>query len=126
MAAPALTVLFVIIVGDDSSSTEATLGYIAGWTLFAYLIIGLTWLDLRRGRVGWFAYVGGVGGVLLALSLTWAGGALIAPALALAVIAASVTPAGRVARGRATGAAALLLLSLADYVWILDWVTGEN
>ena len=132
MAAPPKTRLRVVVVAavaapvlaggpflDDDGvpyRPEELIGYIGGWTVYAWIAIGLAALDLRdansRGRL---AFVAGATASLLALALSYAGGYLVAPALALILVAASIRPAGGWYGVRLIVSALLVVLSWVVY-----------
>jgi hypothetical protein len=117
VAAPLLLSPYLFDQGTDLAPALAAVGV---WIVISYcfLVPAAVFLrDLHRGTR--ILYAVGLAAVVLAVSLSIAGGFTVAPALASIPLAASVGPTGRVQWIRAAFALVVLALACALYVQIL-------
>jgi hypothetical protein len=95
---------------------------VLAWTAIAYLVLVPAVLGARKRRPGRMVFTVGLVAVLLALSVTFAGGFAAAPGLAAVPLAASFRETGGLAPLRAAVSIGVLALTCAWYVWLLATV----
>jgi hypothetical protein len=110
LAAPALTALAMLT--DGGADVVGALIFIALWTVFVGLWVGIAWLDLLRPESrGYAAFAVGIVAIVLAVALTIVGGLVVLPALCLIPLAAS--------RGfRVRTAISMVLLAAASLLYV--------
>jgi len=110
LATLALTTLAMLT--DGGADLVGALIFIALWTVFAGLWVGIAWLDLQRPESrGYAAFVIGIAAIVLAVLLTIVGGLIVLPALCLIPLAAS--------RGfRVRTAISMVLLAAASLLYV--------
>jgi hypothetical protein len=105
---------------DDGTELWSALAFVLAWMAIAYLVLVPAAVVVRRhGHGGGMMFTVGMVAVLLAESVTFAGGFAAAPGLATVPLASSFRPTGELAGLRAGTAIAVLALTVAFYVLIL-------
>jgi hypothetical protein len=113
LAAPLLTTLAVL--SDVRGDPLGTFVFVALWTIFVGLWVGIAWLDLLRpDSRGFAAFATGIAAIVLAVLLTIVGGLIVLPALCLIPLAAS-----RGSRARTAISMVLLVAASLLYVAVL-------
>jgi hypothetical protein len=89
LAAPLLTALQVAT--DAGADLVGAAVFVAAWTAFAAIWIGIAWLDLRHeSSRGQAAFAVGIAAIVVAILFTIFGGLIVLPALCLIPLAASL------------------------------------
>jgi hypothetical protein len=109
----------VLAIGEDWGTTRGFIGALVALTAVPWLLLALAAWSFRGRDDGLVAFICGIAAVILALMLTFAGGFVVAPVLALIPLAASARDVGGWHRGRLIVASILFAVSTAWYVLVI-------
>lgn len=111
-----------LAAGGDWSTTRGLVGAVVALTVIPWLVIAIAAKSLGARDDGLVTFICGIAVVVFALFCTIAGGFVAAPSLATIPLAASARAGGGWYRGRLIAAAAILVVTVAWYVFIMATV----